>query len=82
MVVHWNNITQTDDHHSTCELFWSSYDPNQNRSKTVFQTFDIGLFILSFKRTTKRNPQSTKDDIATILNPFMPGDNKKAYILK
>ena len=83
MTVYKNNITQTDDHQSTCELVRSySYDPEQNRSTAGFQTFDTRPFILSLKRTTKKNPQSTKDHIAKIFNPFMLGGNKRAYILK
>ena len=38
-----------------CELLRScSYDPNQNRSTTGFQTFDTDPFILSLKRSTKK----------------------------
>ena len=36
--------------------------------------FDKDLFILS------HNPKSTENHIATIVNPFMPGGNKRAYI--
>ena len=42
--------------------------------------FDTGVFILSIKRNTKKNTQSTKNHIATIFNPFMQGGNKVAYI--
>ena len=52
----------------------------KKRSTTGFQTIGKGPFILSLKRTTKKNPQSTKNHIATIFNPFMPGDNKRAYL--
>ena len=68
VIIHENNITQTDDHQSACELFRScSYDPNQKRSTTGF---DKG----------PNNPQSTKNHIVAIFNPFMPGSNKRAYI--
>ena len=55
MIVHKNDITQMDDHQSLCELFQTcSYDPNQNRSTTGFQSLDTGLLILSLKTTTKK----------------------------
>ena len=60
MNVHKNNITLTDDDQFPCELFRTcSYDPNQNRNTTGFQTFDTGPFLLSIQRTIK-NPQSTE----------------------
>ena len=44
-----------DYHQYVYELFRScSYDPNQNKSSTGFQTFDTGPFIFSFKITSKK----------------------------
>ena len=61
VIVHKNNITQTEDHQSACELIQSClYDPNQNRSSTGFQTLDKVLFILSLKRTIKKNCKALK----------------------
>ena len=55
VIVQKNNNSQTDDHQSGCELFWNySYDPNQERSTTGFQTFDTGTFVLSLMRTNKK----------------------------
>ena len=83
VIVHINNITQTENHQSACELFRSySYDPNQKRSSTGFKSVDTALFILSLKITIKKNPRSTKLHIATIFNRFMTGGNKRVYILK
>ena len=49
--IHKNNITQTDDHQSTCELFdFARMIQTKKRSPTGF---DKGPFILSLKRTTK-----------------------------
>ena len=61
VIVHKNNITQTDDHESACELFLSySYDLKLNWSTTGLQTFDIGPFIHSLKRTTKKPRKALK----------------------
>ena len=58
MIIHKNNITQTDDHKSACELFRScSYDPNQKRSTTGF---DKGPFVLSLKGTNKAIREALK----------------------
>ena len=78
MIVHANNITQTDDRQSACELFRSwSYDSNQNRSTAGLQSFDTGPFILSLKKITKKI--HTKDHAATIFIPFMTDGNKRVY---
>ena len=82
VIVHKDNVTQTDDHQFPCELFQIySYGPKQNRSTAGFQTFDTGPFILSLKRTTKKSA-STKDHVAKIFNLFVPDCTKRAYILK
>ena len=61
VIVHKNNITQTDDHESACELFRSySYDLKQNWSTAGLQTFDIGPFTHSHKRTTKKIRKALK----------------------
>ena len=55
MILHKNNITETDDYQFRCEIFWScSFDANQDRSTTGFQTFDTGQFLLSLQRTIKK----------------------------
>ena len=51
VIIHKNNITQTDDHQSTCELF-DSARMIQTKKKSPTR-FDKGPFILSLKRTTK-----------------------------
>ena len=61
VIVHKNNVTQTDDHQSECEFFWScSYDPNQNKRTIGFQLFDTGLFIISLKTSTKKIRKALK----------------------
>ena len=61
VIVRKNNVTQTDDHQSECEFFWSClYDPNQNKRTIGFQLFDTGLFILSLKTSTKKIHKALK----------------------
>ena len=92
VIIHKNNITQTDNHQSTCELFWScSDDPNQNEAARMIQTkigaqqdfkHLIQVCLYFHSREPLKKLQSCKDHIATIFNPFMPRGNKKAYTLK
>ena len=51
VILHKNNITQTDDNQSACELFRSCLC-NSNQ-KICTAGFDKSPFILSLKRTTK-----------------------------
>ena len=61
VIVYKNNITQTEDHQSACEVFQRcSYDPNQYRSSTGCQTFDTDPSILSLKRTIKNPHKALK----------------------
>ena len=83
MIVHKNDIMQTDNHQFPCELFRNClYDSNQNKSTTGFQTFDTEPFLLSLQRTIKKIHKALKiNHIAITFDPFMPGVNKKTYIL-
>ena len=61
MIVHKDNITQTDDHQFPYELFRSySYDPYQNRSTLGFRTFDAGSFLLPLKKTITKFHKALK----------------------
>ena len=51
VIIHKNNITQTDDHQSTCDLFDSACMIQTKKRSTT--GFEKGPFILSLKRTTK-----------------------------
>ena len=67
-IFYKNNITQTDDHQSACELIRSySYDPKQNRSTTGFQTFDTGLFIHSLKTGLSKKILIENPELSRIL---------------
>ena len=50
VMIHKNNIPQTDDHQSTCELFGSACMIQTKKNTTGF---DKGPFILSLKKTTR-----------------------------
>ena len=60
-----------------------SYDPNQDRSTTAFQTFDTGPFTLSLKRTTKKLRKALKIILLQYLTlPCLIVTKEYAYLNK
>ena len=61
MIVHKNNVPQTDDQQFLRELFQNCFhDSNQKRNTTGSQTFDAGSLLLSLQSVTKKIRKALK----------------------
>ena len=61
MIVHKNNVPQTDDQQFLRELFQNClHNSNQKRNTTGSQTFDAGSLLLSLQSATKKIRKALK----------------------